>query len=407
MLIPTGLVLLGLVAICLASDGSMIDGTGCPAVFDKRCRCGKQFYPYWNANRNDTYVVNCTDSGFTETKMLEMLPLETQVLLFNGNNINLLDWNLFGMWDDHKYLEVVDLTNNNISEILGKAFHKVAQVKRLVLNHNNLKISGEQHHRRILTNLFSLEELHLTDAFAGIVDSKWFLDDLKDVFLASNMTKLYKLHLEQNKIWTIGEDLFCSLPALTDIYLGDNQLVDVDFGFECVQNLRYLDLSYNKIKRLDAISLKKIDTYFGEKDGKYRKINLNQNPFVCDCYLRTFYDWLSRTKAVHDMTNLRCFNGLPDSNAGLKILDVKVLDCPDLPKADPSSSAGSAFTHALLIILILVAITATTIILVVNREKVRTNMKPILDNFQRSMQYKTIEKDVAEFQAGQPPEVNV
>ena len=54
---------------------------------------------------------------------------------------------------------------------------------------------------RILTNFYNLEELHLTNAFTELIDSKWYLGDLKDILLTSNMTKLYKLHLEQNEIW--------------------------------------------------------------------------------------------------------------------------------------------------------------------------------------------------------------
>ena len=54
---------------------------------------------------------------------------------------------------------------------------------------------------RILTNFYNLQELHLTNAFTELIDSKWYLGDLKDIFLTSNMTNLYKLHLEQNEIW--------------------------------------------------------------------------------------------------------------------------------------------------------------------------------------------------------------
>ena len=178
-------------------------------------------------------VVNCTNSGFNDnTTMLKQLPRHTQVLLFNGNKIPYLDWNVFGVWDDHVDLKVIDLSNNQIEDIDGKAFHKVSNgeyiqgcmvslifllffqilfnhvnivflfvVSRLLLNHNNLKISGRYHHRRVLTNFKSLEELHLTNAFTEVIDSKWYLDDLKDILLAAEMTKLYKLHLEQNEIW--------------------------------------------------------------------------------------------------------------------------------------------------------------------------------------------------------------
>lgn len=133
--------------------------------------------------------------------MLEQLPEETEVLIFNGNNVPVLDWNVLGLWDEHKDLAVIDLTNNRIREIAGKSFHKVKSVKRLLLSHNDLMISGPNLHARVFSNFYSLEELHLTNAFTETIDSKWYLRDLRSIFLASNMTKLKKLHLEQNEIW--------------------------------------------------------------------------------------------------------------------------------------------------------------------------------------------------------------
>jgi Leucine-rich repeat (LRR) protein len=74
--------------------------------------------------------------------MLELLPDETEVLVFSGNNINFLFSNLLGMTQDHELLKVIDMSNNNITEISGQAFHKVSNVEILILNHNNLKITG-------------------------------------------------------------------------------------------------------------------------------------------------------------------------------------------------------------------------------------------------------------------------
>ncbi len=76
---------------------------------------------------------------FTNTDMLELLPDETEVLIFNGNNINYLRNNVIGMTQEHELLKVIDLSNNNITEISGKAFHKVRNVEKLILNHNDLR----------------------------------------------------------------------------------------------------------------------------------------------------------------------------------------------------------------------------------------------------------------------------
>ena len=95
-------------------------------VFKEKCKCGVQEYPQWFKQGEKVMVVNCTNSEFNDnTTMLKQLPLHTQVLLFNGNKIPYLDWNLFGVWDDHVDLKVIDLSNNQIEDIDGKAFHKV------------------------------------------------------------------------------------------------------------------------------------------------------------------------------------------------------------------------------------------------------------------------------------------
>ena len=88
--------------------------------------------------------------------------------------------------------------------------------------------------------------------------------------------------------------MFCALPSLTDLYLGDNQLQEVNFSLKCLKQLRYLDLEYNKIKRLTNRTLKKFDEAFSM--SKDKTINLKGNPFHCDCELRNLYDWLISTK---------------------------------------------------------------------------------------------------------------
>ena len=76
----------------------------------------------------------------------------------------------------------------------------------------------------------------------SVIDSKWYLEDLRDIFLSGGTKNLWKLHLEQNEIWSITDNTFCDLPALQDLYLGDNQLTDIDFNMKCIKKLRMLDL---------------------------------------------------------------------------------------------------------------------------------------------------------------------
>ena len=52
-------------------------------------------------------MVDSNASFPSDTEMLEFLPDGVEVLLFNGNQIPVLDWNLFGIWDEHPKLEVI------------------------------------------------------------------------------------------------------------------------------------------------------------------------------------------------------------------------------------------------------------------------------------------------------------
>lgn len=125
------------------------------------------------------------------------------------------------------------MSNNGITDIKGKAFHHVLSVTRLVLNHNNISISEEYdknyHHPRVFSNFLNLQELHLTNAFADNTDAA-LADDLHDIFVNSNLTKLYKLHLEQNEIKSFKDDkVFCDLPNLHDLYLGETFLYRIAY----------------------------------------------------------------------------------------------------------------------------------------------------------------------------------
>ena len=112
--------------------------------------------------------------------------------------------------------------------------------------------------------------------------------------------------------------MFCgeNLPDLEELYLGNNQLQKLDLSFECIEKQHFLDLSYNKIKRLSKMDLDRVGRHFNDT----KKIDLTGNPYVCDCYLRPLYDWLSnQTTYLNRKNQMRCYTGTPAVNAGERI----------------------------------------------------------------------------------------
>jgi len=390
------------ITFCFNDDET--DHTGCPKRFSGQCHCGLSDYKAWKPDRK-VFMTNCTNTGFTDSSILEYIPSQTEVLIVQGNRFRRLQWNIFGIWENRTKLEVIDLTNNQIQEIQGKTFHKVSNVKRLILNHNDLYIVSTLNHPRIFSNFINLEELHLTNAFTEQVDSKWYLTDLRNIFLSSELKKLTKLHLEQNEIWEIKDkDMFCNLPALLDIHLGDNQLKDISFSLACLERLRYVDLSYNKFRNMKDTTLRTIDDVFV---GTNKKIDLHGNPFHCDCELNNFYDWLKKERDTDFLVNkreMRCYDGYPEVNSGKRIINIEVLDCaPSTPvhQFDSSHTSHYAVTSTLLTILIIITTTLLLVILWVNRITVKDKFSPLIENFKTSLQYSTLEKQE------EIPEVNV
>lgn len=398
------LVLFTVFALAASYAGDEADATGCPKRFGGRCHCGLGSYRQWNPDR-DLFITNCTNAGFTDPDVLEYVPPQSEIVIFTGNHFPTLPWNIFGIWNDFKQLEVIDLTNNGINEIQGKSFHKVGNVKRLILNHNDLYIVSAMHHPRVFSNFENLEELHLTNAFTEQIDSKWYLTSLKDIFVSSNLTKLKKLHLEQNEIWEISsDDLFCDLPSLMDLHLGDNQLTDINFSLSCLRQLRYLDLEYNKITNIPKKTLDLLEDVFGNHSST-SQIDLHGNPYTCDCHMMPFFDWLKTTRArLVNKDEMRCYDGLPASNAGKRIKNLRDLACPAVRTLDTSEhNSGYAVASTLLILLIVLITSLILLVLWVNRLKVREKLSPLVKNFRNSMQYSTIGKEEEHL----PPEVNV
>lgn len=63
-------------AAAVTSPPEHLDGSGCPKAFDMKCHCGEGRYPN-SPHLPDApirFIVNCTNTGFTNASMLQYLP---------------------------------------------------------------------------------------------------------------------------------------------------------------------------------------------------------------------------------------------------------------------------------------------------------------------------------------------
>lgn len=380
-----------LMIIATAMTSAIKTDTGCQGEFQEKCRCGIGSYRGFNK-----FITNCTNTGFKEPSMLRQLPIETEVLIFTGNNIESLPPNLFGNETSYTKLTDVDLSNNNISKIQGKAFHRIPNVKRLILNNNRWNV--EQHTRLFIT-MPHLEELHLDSAFYKAVadyidetDPKFnsSIVQLMHFFEENPLLNLKEIHLENNKIGPyLDMEIFSSLPKLESIFLSNNRILQVLWNESVVlPALRSLDLSFNYIPYLLNDTLHNLDHL------PDIKLNLSNNNFICDCRMTDFYNWLHETDIVDGKEKYKCQDGYPEDNTGQLILNlqVAVLQCERLFVIYPNLGIAQ-------IVLIMVVVLICALLFVVafvNRRVISHTFRRFSEPLYRRMQYSTIQKQAAE-----------
>lgn len=423
----TGLALACAIFLIQLHMSANVVRAACDPHFAGKCTCGPGSYEGRGPN---TYIVNCTDAGFTNTSVLSYMPLQTEVLIFTGNRIVELPPNVFGSINDFPRLAVIDMSNNHIREIRGKAYHHVASVELLVLNHNNLSISAgddelNHHHPRVFSNFFNLKSLHLTNAFADNT-SQALSQDLHDIFMNSNLTQLTKLHLEQNEILHFGDrNVFCDLPALRELYLADNLLTEMDFNLICMRRLHFLNLEGNRFKQVSPKELTLLDRLVSMPGRTTDLImELSRNQFVCDCKLKPLVDWLDHTNvSLRNKERLTCRHrrvrvlnmsvgvsraddgdddGTEDDTDYVRTENLLDYDAPQCQVFSGRPTSG----HVVALAVLLGAFSALLLVLIVSvvymsRDRIRRRFSPMLSAVSKKVQYTTIRNE------DQCPEVHV
>lgn len=362
--------------------------SSCGPEFRGKCQCGVINYDY-----REQYVVNCTNNGFSNTSLLEHLPTEVEVIIFTGNVLSTLQWNIFGKMNDYPNLRIIDMSNNHIREIKGKTYHHVQLVERLILNHNNLSISpseedGNYLHPRIFSNFLNLQALHLTNAFTDF-SSPALSEYLHSIFVNSNLTRLMKLHLEQNEITHFKDkNVFCDLPSLQDLHLGDNNLKEINFNVKCLHHLRFLDLERNKFEMIRTEDMKVLESVENEHGRSEALIvDFNLNPFICDCALLEFVDWMRNTNVtVRRKDKLTCNRG---DNYPEGIIAANYYQrCTVKAQWHNINGGHEAFLVFFLVSIIFMLLGIVCALLWISRDRIRHFVSPVVSS--RKVHYTTI-----------------
>ena len=251
-------------------------------------------------------------------------------------------------------LEILDLSRNNMKELLKAHFDHLKSVRVLLLNNNDIRSIGRmcfialerleilnlEHNLifKLQSSSFwskSLQLLNLADTSIKINQQDNFkhLPNLKHLILKNckflskaklesllrNLTNLTRLNLQHCKLRSIQvKRLLKPLRNLDNLWLSGNYIIDLDRTiFEpFAESLKVLQLNDNKLSTINITSLPtKLWTSLD-------KMSLGGNPWNCDCGLIWFRHWFLTTNVtITDKDDYSCSFGSRDSlNKKLKYL---------------------------------------------------------------------------------------
>lgn len=174
-------------------------------------------------------MLDCSSNDFTTIPSNELGNGNSYTALnISFNRIQILEKNVF-IKRGYAALEMLDISNNKISDINPYAFTGLDTMKKLILGHNNL-LSLQQN---VFEPFMNLKELDLQRNKLSTILPQTM----------SAMKKLIHLDLRYNKLTDIDEGTFKNLGVLEKLRLTGNVIKTfAPEKFESLRNLQYFDL---------------------------------------------------------------------------------------------------------------------------------------------------------------------
>lgn len=252
------------------------------------------------------------------------IPIQTQRIFLHNNRITLIRSTSF---TSCRNMSILWIHSNNISFIEPAAFYGLDKLEELDLSDNmNLRsinpstFQGLVHLHTLHLERCGLQELS-TGLFRGLFSLQYlYLQDnslqslLDETFL--DLANLTYLFLHGNKIKSLSENVFRGLMNLDRLLLHQNRVSTVHHrAFHDLGKVMTLYLFNNNLTVLTGETMDPLVSL--------QYLRLNGNQWVCDCQIRSLWDWFKQFKG--SSSELECH--LPTHLAGR---DLKRLESTDL-----------------------------------------------------------------------------
>ena len=214
--------------------------------------------------------------------------------------------------------QVLDLSGSNLQTLPREAFSRANLLNLQKIYLASCRIG--QVDSTALRGLTNLIELDLSDNLLTDVPSEAFRDAVS----------LRELRLSSNPIQKIEQGAFDQAPGLVKLDLSDCQIETLAAGaFDGLDQLSHLRLGGNRLEELrpDVVT---------SLPGRLHGLELQNNPWICDCRLRYLREWLQQHNVPSPAT-ATCIS--PPRLAGKALIELQVDDFACPPQVIPPPAA--------------------------------------------------------------------
>lgn len=260
----------------------------------------------------------------------------------------------------------LDLSSNNITEVYSTTFECTPNVETLILANNQWQVARNDTELGVgfFDSMSKLKHLDLARSLLYVFNGTVYVSKISKLFYNANLNFLTDLNItynELNSLSTYSANKFCGLTVLERLNISHNNLSEpaMPDKKECFQNIKVLDFSANKMENLRGQFMDNIERVFNNY-GRLENVFLNDNPFVCDCWLKATWYWLNATKVPVNKHQLKCTSR---ENPSLK--DGETFFITDVNPDDLNCRGGLQLSHMLIKIIagVIFAIIGITIVI--------------------------------------------
>ncbi|XP_066562229.1 toll-like receptor 5 [Amia ocellicauda] len=254
-------------------------------------------------------ILNLKGNSLRSLHTLAPIP-QMQFVLLSDNKLS----SSYGFTNFATNSVFVDLSKNSLKNL--NSFYEVMRlphIQYILLRHNAIAVCNNE---LVIPRENNLIYLDLEDNMLQLV---WEMETCLDMF--DNLGKLIRLRLNQNMLQFLPKDIFKGLISLESMDLSSNFLSHLPENI-FPQSLKNLNLSKNILGSPNP-----------DRFHSLTQIDLGNNPYICDCFLKDFLLWMNQTNItfLSPLDDLECV--FPNDLSGVRLIDYNTELCQEEDKS--------------------------------------------------------------------------